>query len=119
MTVWAFVLQVPLRGHPAFDHKLKAAGHIYNLWTARGTEPGALASRFASTSLVIFQAFALVLRNVYEPFAYIHLLLSAAGLCRYFDGSIDTLQLFMALPSHQSSEENPVAFQVPEALLHR
>ena len=55
--MFGHVLQVPLRGHPAFDYKLQAAGHIYNLWTAKGAEPCALASRYASTSLVIFQSF--------------------------------------------------------------
>ena len=38
--------QVHLRGQSDFDHKLQAAAHIFNTWTAQGAEPAALASRY-------------------------------------------------------------------------
>ena len=75
--MFGHVLQVPLRGHPAFDYKLQAAGHIYNLWTAKGAEPCALASRYASISHL--PNLCMAPRLFDEPFAYTHPLSSLSN----------------------------------------
>ena len=40
---WA--LQVQLRGQADYLHKLVAASHIYDIWTAKGSDAAALADR--------------------------------------------------------------------------
>ena len=57
MTVWALLtvprfLQAQLRGSANYLHKLVAASHIYNLWTDKGADAGALAERYEAMSIV-------------------------------------------------------------------
>lgn len=79
-----------LRGQADYLHKLVAASHIYDTWTAKGSDAAALADRSADLEPLVCS-----IRKTDVLLAY-----------RFLDGSIDMLDRFMAVPNSIATQSN-------------